>query len=440
MTYSSKELAQALFANLALDKKGSYFVAYSGGVDSTVLLYMMRELQTKFGFELTALHVCHNLQEQASRWAEHCAQICRKWNIELRQTSLSLDTNSELAARTARYHWFSEQLSSGDVLLTGHHQQDRAETFLFNMMRGAGSTGLSSLRAIRRFHRGSLVRPMLKVSQQQILAYAEQNDLAWIEDTSNQDISYSRNNIRHNILPALEGVREDAIANIARAAENLEQENSLLKEVAISDLVEVREYPVHPIDQSYALCADDFSHLSLARQSNLVRFWLRSLKLHTPSKQLLERILIAISAPPPSTMVLQESGLQFRFYKGFMYVMPATNKAQSFSAIDWQNVEQPLDLYQSRIRLDSTNKLRELVNSQRDLSVRLLAKPEVTNPKALQGHTLNLKKWLQDIGIPPWRRQALPLLTLSNQGRNVVLGPVDQQLQNDWVLMECPIS
>ncbi len=440
MTYSAKGLAGELFGELALDKQGNYYVAFSGGVDSTVLLHMMRLLQSHYGFELTALHVSHNLQAESSRWAEHCAQLCRKWGIELRQTSLTLDTNSEVAARSARYQWFSEQVAYGDVLLTAHHQQDRAETFLFNMMRGAGSTGLSSLRAVRPFHGARLVRPLLGVSQEQILQYAEQKNLSWVEDLSNQETTYSRNDIRHNVLPALTTFREDAIQNIARAAANLEQENSLLREIAICDLVEVREQPKHPIDQSHALCVDDLTHLSPARQTNLLRFWLRSLELHTPSKRLMEQILSAIARPPSSTAVLQESGCQFRFYQGFMYVMPASAKMQSFSAIDWQNVEQPLDLFQNRIRIDSTNKLRELVSSQRNSSVRLLARPEVSNPKALQGHSLNLKKWLQDIGIPPWRRQALPLLTVSNRGRDVVLGPVDQQLQNDWVSLECPIS
>jgi len=210
--------------------------------------------------------------------------------------------------------------------------------------------------------------------------------------------------------------------------------------VAIADLVDVREHPMHPIDCSYALCYSDIVHLSPARQANLLRFWLRSLKLHTPSKRFMARILNAIQSPPASTAVLQESGSQFRFYQGFVYVMPAITEMAPFSTINWQNVEQPLDLFHNKIRVDSTRKLRKLVSSRRDASVRLAARPEVENPKALQGHSLNLKKWLQEIGIPPWRRQALPLLTMSGRGNDVVLGPVDQQLHNDWVLLECPIS
>ena len=440
MAYSARELAGELFGELALDRQGHYYVAFSGGVDSTVLLHLMHTLRSHYGFELTALHVSHNLQPQSQSWATHCTEVCNSLEIRLRQTSLTLDTNSEQAARTARYQWFSEQVEHGAILMTGHHQQDRAETFLFNMMRGAGSTGLSSLRTIRPFYGARLVRPLLKVSQEQILEYAAFHGLNWIEDPSNQETDYSRNEIRHRVLPALSEFRSDAISNIARAAANLEQENGLLREIAICDLVEVREHPKHPIDQSHALCFEDMEQLSPARKANLVRFWLQILHLHTPTRRFLDQLLKAMQNPPPSTAVLQEGGCQFRFYKGFMYVMPAVEQVHTFSSIHWQNVEQPLGLFQNKIRVDSTAKLRELVNSQKHASVRLAARPEVSNPKALQGHSLNLKKWLQDIGIPPWRRQALPLLTLSGRGKDVILGPVDQQLHNEWVLLDCPIA
>lgn len=440
MTYSAQQFAEQLFGDLALDKNGQYYVALSGGLDSTVLLHLMTKLQAEYGFSLIALHVNHNLYDRSADWVAHCERMCEKLGVELKHTSLQLATGSESEARDARYQWFSKQLSSGSVLMTAHHRQDRVETLLFNLMRGAGSTGLSSLRAIRPFHGARLVRPMLCMSQEQILEYANSHRLAWVEDPSNKLSDYSRNHIRHEVLPVLSQFRNDAVQNIARAAANLEQENSLLREVAICDLVEVREHPKHPLDNSHALCFDDLSHLSPSRQANLVRFWLRSLHLHTPSQVFLQKLLQAFESPPNSTAILQEAGSQFRFYRGFMYVMPAQEEAQAFAAIDWRNVDQPVDLYQQRIRVDATSKLRELLYSHRQDHLRLAAKSHVTNPKALQGHSLNLKKWLQEMGIPPWRRQAMPLLTINKSDSDVVLGPVDQQLHSDWVLLECPVN
>jgi tRNA(Ile)-lysidine synthase len=438
MTISDRDFEDEFFEGLGLAKSARYFVAFSGGVDSTVLLHLMSQLRDRAGFDLIALHVSHNLQPDSKLWAEHCEKICDSFRVPLRQTSLRLDSSSEKTARDARYHWFEQQVEYGSVLMTAHHQQDRAETFLFNLMRGAGSTGLSSLRAKRPFFGAQLVRPLLRFSQVQILEYAQEHDLKWVEDPSNQDQHYSRNEIRHQVLPVLQTFRPNAIQNIARAASNLEQENSLLREVAISDLVEVGEHSVHPLDHSHALCVDDLGHLSPARQANLIRFWLQSLKLHYPSRRFLAKLLLAISVPPASTAVLQEGGRQFRFYKGYMYVMPARDTEQKFNAVSWQNIEQPIGLFENTLQVGSTAKLRQLISSKSKASLRLAAKPEVMNPKALQGHSLNLKKWMQEIGVPPWRRHALPLLTMSQAKNDIVIAPVDQQLYTDWVSLESP--
>lgn len=435
MTLTSA-IAFELFDELKLCQNDHYYVAFSGGVDSTVLLHCMIELQKQYGFELTALHVCHNIQDDSSKWLRHCQKICQNWGVNFKFTSLDLQSTSEESARDARYDWFRQQVKWGDVLMTAHHQQDRAETFLFNLMRGAGSTGLSSLRAKRPFFGATLVRPLLSSSQAAILDYAREQGLQWVEDPSNQEDDYSRNNIRNNVLPVLEGFRADAVKNIARAASNLEQENGLLREIAISDLVEVRELAVHPIDHSQALCIDDLSHLSLARQANLIRFWLHSLKLHSPSKRFLNKLLLAIKEPPASTTVLQEGGCQFRFYRGYMYVMKANLPAHQFDSITWQNPAQPVNIFQSSLRVDATSKLKELLSKHQKSKLQLLKRSDVLNPKALQGHSLNLKKWMQDIGVPPWRRQSLPLLTLSKKEDDVVLAPVDLYLHNDWVSIE----
>lgn len=433
MTFSAHEFETELFGGLNLDRQGQYFVAFSGGVDSTVLLHLMSKLRDQHGFELTALHVSHNLQPESQSWADHCSSVCDSLDVRLRLTSLNLDSNSEATARDARYEWFREQVKFGSVLMTAHHQQDRAETFLFNLMRGAGSTGLSSLRASRPFFGAKLVRPLLPFKQDDIIEYAENNHLTWVEDPSNSDQRYSRNEIRHEVLPVLANFRSDAVQNIARAATNLEQENGLLREVAICDLVDVREHPSHPLDQSHALCVDDMCHLTVGRQSNVLRFWLQSLKLHSPSRRFLAKLLAAIAHPPASTAVFQEGGCQFRFYKGYMYVMPALDSSREFSAVNWQNIDKPLSLFESRWHVGSTAKLKELIFSHKEPNLRLAAKPEIANPKALQGHSLNLKKWMQDIGVPPWRRQALPLLTMSQERSDVVIAAVDEQLHSDWV-------
>ncbi|MBX2849186.1 MAG: tRNA lysidine(34) synthetase TilS [Acidiferrobacterales bacterium] len=439
MIYCTDQFQEHLFANLAQDPDAEYFVAFSGGKDSTVLLHLMSELQKRHQFSLTALHVNHNINVASMDWANHCQQVCNTLDVSFEQISLKLTDTSEKTARFARYEWFRDQISPNSILMTAHHSQDRVETLMFNLMRGSGSRGLSSLRAVTPFHGAKLVRPMLAMSQQQIDDYATRHKLSWVEDPSNQECHYSRNRIRHQVLPVLTDFRADALQGILRAASNLEKENELLREIAISDLVEVREHPKHPLDHSYAICFEDFAHLSRTRQSNLLRFWLQSLKLHIPSQRLLEDLLTAFASSPNATMVLQESGNQFRFYQGYMYVMPALEETTPVPSIDWRNINQPIELYHRKVRLDATSKLRDLIQKRTSSTVRLSARPHVSNPKALQGHSLNLKKWLQEVGVPPWRRQTVPLLTIRQPNSDLVLSPVDQQLQSDWVSLSCAV-
>lgn len=439
MAISIEKFEEEVFDNLGLKRSNHFYVAFSGGIDSTALLYLMHQLQSHVGFELTALHVNHNLQDEAGRWADHCAATCQLLGIDYRQTELKLENKSELAARNARYKWFSQQLDRNSVLLTAHHQQDRAETFLFNLMRGAGSAGLSSMRSVRPFQGAKLARPLLSFIKEELYEVAHDSGLRWVDDPSNRTNDYSRNTIRNEIIPVLTEFRPDAVQNITRAAANLQQENELLRELAICDLVEVREHPKHPVDKSYALCVADMAHLSPARQANVLRFWLKSLNLHTPSRRFLKQLVAAIAVPPPSTAVLQEGGQQFRFHYGFMYVMPALDKTPPFGVVDWRNVAQPIDIYQSSVRVDATQKLLSLIHSESQAQLRLAERAHIENPKALQGHSLNLKKWMNELGIPPWRRQTLPLLTLKKSRKDFVLGPVDLQAQNDWVSIESPL-
>lgn len=439
----SSQLAATLdpvFDILAGRPNARVFLALSGGVDSVTLLHLLAIARQSQDFELVALHVDHGLQPQSTAWEQHCHSLCEELDVDYLSTRLDLASSSEAVARTGRYEWFRKHVRYGDLLLTAHHQQDRAETVLFNLLRGSGSAGLSSLRFERPFYGARLLRPLLHSTKADILGYAKLNHLRWVEDPSNQDDRYARNHIRQQLIPALEGFRVDAVRNIARAAGNLEQENSLLREIAIADLAEVRERPRHAVDRSHALCVEDIAHLSPARQANLVRFWLGSLHLHLPSKALMTQLLSAIATPPASTAVLQEEGCQFRFYRGYLYVMPAAEEAPVFQAVEWQNLEQPLDLFQRQVRVDATQKLRRLYQSCTQGSLRLQSRELLNNPQALQGHSLNLKKWLQESGVPPWRRQSLPILTLRQEQRDVVLAAVDRDIESEWVELQQDVA
>jgi tRNA(Ile)-lysidine synthetase-like protein len=116
--------------------------------------------------------------------------------------------------------------------------------------------------------------------------------------------------------------------------------------------------------------------------------------------------------------------------------MPAQAEQKPFELMEWSNPEQPLALFERQIRVDATSKLRQFYYSSPTGQLTLVPRSAINNPKAPQGHSLNLKKWLQEIGVPPWRRQGMPLLTLRQSHHDLVLAPMDQQHENDWVLFK----
>jgi tRNA(Ile)-lysidine synthase len=220
-------LDQLLFGVLNLDEQGQFYIAYSGGMDSTVLLHAVLGLKERRSLALTALHLDHGLQEESEEWRRRCGSICEQWGVpfESERINLILDRSIgvEASAREARYRWLQSRMS-GDVcyLLTAHHQQDQAETFILNLLRGSGVDGLSASTAVTAFGPHKLVRPLLEVSQEAISVYARDNRLAWVTDPSNSDRSFRRNRIRGSVIPVLEEVKADALEQVTTAIKNMQ--------------------------------------------------------------------------------------------------------------------------------------------------------------------------------------------------------------------------
>ena len=188
----------AAFANIELDQ--GVVVAFSGGMDSTVLLHACHHYALTSGHTIKALHVDHQLQKHSSDWQRHCQRFCAA--LEIKYDSVQVDTRAfadngpEGSAREARYQAFSEHLQAGEVLLTAHHADDQVETLFLRLLRGAGNKGLVGCVDHRQLGSGQLLRPLLEVSQQTILCYAEGHHLEWCDDPSNEDPAFMRVRMR----------------------------------------------------------------------------------------------------------------------------------------------------------------------------------------------------------------------------------------------------
>ncbi|MES2817850.1 MAG: tRNA lysidine(34) synthetase TilS [Pseudomonadota bacterium] len=258
-------------------------VAFSGGLDSTVLLHLLAGLARHQALPpLSAVHVRHGLQAAAEAWPQHCQQVCHSLGIPLRVESVQVAPGAsvERAARQARYAAFAALLGSGELLLTAQHRDDQAETLLFRLLRGAGVRGLAGMPAQRPLGRGTLVRPLLGLSRAELEAYARAQGLVWVEDPSNDDTRYSRNYLRRQVLPTLTARWPQAQASLARSAAQLGEAQGLLDELAMLDLAAARTSSVEfPWLALPSLALAPLRALSPARQRNALRHWLVSLTL-----------------------------------------------------------------------------------------------------------------------------------------------------------------
>lgn len=266
--------------------------AFSGGLDSTVLLHCLVALRAQLGFELTALHVHHGLQPSADVWAGHCTALCAAWGVPLtleRVAVVSADKGLEAAARDARRHAFAAQ--PADAILLAQHRDDQAETFLFRLLRGAGTRGLAAMRPVTHSPAGpDLWRPLLDTPRAEILGYAKDNALRWVDDPSNADAAYTRNFLRLNIVPAL-ATRFPAVGAIfARTAEQMAEDAALLDELAELDFEGA-------CDAEGGLSCLRLMALTPARARNLLRGWLARSGVFIDRARLDDLLKQALSAP-----------------------------------------------------------------------------------------------------------------------------------------------
>ena len=255
----------------------TWYVAFSGGLDSTVLLHLLADhARNHAAPALRAIHIHHGLQPAADAWPAHCQSVCDALAIPLQviHVQVSPGASLEQAARAARYAAFRQLLGPGDVLFTGQHRDDQAETLLFRLLRGAGLRGLAAMPGQRGLGQGSLARPLLGHPRQQLHDYAQAHQLAWIEDPSNADTRFARNYLRGEVFPHLQQRWPQASQNLARAAEHLGEALGLLDELAQGDLVLAQEGAplAWPGLDSLDLAA--LAALSPARQRNALQYWL----------------------------------------------------------------------------------------------------------------------------------------------------------------------
>jgi len=192
----------------ALSPKNRIFVAFSGGLDSTALLFLCNKaLKEKKIRNLKAIHINHNLSKNSDNWEQHCERFCKSNNIEFKSFIIEVTKNRssiESQARQERYKIFESLLDENDQILLAHHRDDVFETILLRLFRGTGVDGLSGLNEKRSLGKGEIIRPFLNLSKSDLKIYIEENNLSYVEDDTNSNNDFDRNFLRNEIIPSLD--------------------------------------------------------------------------------------------------------------------------------------------------------------------------------------------------------------------------------------------
>lgn len=318
----AERLQTALGGSLEAEPIRGFCVALSGGADSVALLLALQQLRRRSArwrrFTLRAVHVNHQLRPAARVWEQHCRRLCAALNVPLIVRRVRVPQGPghslEAEARTVRYAALSRALSRGELLLTAHHQDDQLETFLLQLLRGAGVAGLAAMGESTRQGGHWLLRPLLGEPRSALESYAKANDMAWVDDDSNIDERFDRNYLRHRVVPLLRE-RWPAVAMVvARSAAHLGEAQQLLREQAQTDLE--RLAPHGPLELA-ALAA-----LSVSRQRNALREWVRVAGLPLPDRVHLERIRVELPAARADAQPLVRWGMaEVRRFRGCLYAL-----------------------------------------------------------------------------------------------------------------------
>lgn len=388
---------------------GRIWVAYSGGLDSRVLLQSLVQLKPHFpDVHFKAVHVNHGLSPYANDWAQHCQEVCQQYSLDCEIKKLDLlnrgSESLEEWARNLRYQLFAELLQLNEVILTAHTCDDQAETLLLQLLRGTGIKGLASMPKLKKLGKGFLLRPFLEIDRASLHSFALSEKLSWIEDESNSSLAFDRNYLRHKIFPVLTQ-RWPATKNLfARTAHHAAEADLLLEEIAAQDLSTIANI-------SGQLVLTELKQLSHRRQKNLLRFWLKQQGISLPSKIKLQQIVQeVINSRKDSQAKVEWAGVAIRRFRDHLYALTSQAKTTPELVLHW-NMNQPLELPNAQGLLVAQG-------------IENLATPEVTVKFRQGGERFHpcgrvgshpLKKLLQEWEVPPWQRNSLPLIFQENR-------------------------
>jgi tRNA(Ile)-lysidine synthase len=393
---------------------GKFWIACSGGMDSSVLLHLFYSNKNKIDQDMEVIYVNHGLQEESDDWAVFCEKQSLQYDIPFTQLQITeicpKGSSVEAWAREKRYSLIEEVMNQYDVLFTAHHQDDQVETFFLQALRGAGPRGLVSMPLVKKYAKSLHARPLLKYSRSELKHYAEENNIIWQDDKSNFDLRYDRNYFRHKIVPIIEERWPAYRETINRLISHQKESKELLDEVAKDDIKLVQHKNMMSLE------LDIIQNLSIERQKNIIFVWLRELNLNPPGSKNIEQIIsdIIYSSTDKSPRV-NWGNVEVRRYKNLLYASKIMIGHDANIEYTWkpENILNILD--ETLVAKSECGKgISKLKTENADFVVRYRQGGEKIHPDNLS-HSKTVKQLFQEQSVLPWLRDRIPLIYINGK-------------------------
>ncbi|WP_285164811.1 tRNA lysidine(34) synthetase TilS [Shewanella goraebulensis] len=402
-------------------------LAYSGGVDSECLAYGLSLFaQQHPDVPCLLVHVHHGLSDNAETWVEHCLTQAKKYQLPIQIERVNLTKaprkSLEAIARDARYNVFKKYLNQGDILLTAHHQDDQLETVLLALKRGQGPKGLAAMGAMQLFNQHSwIVRPLLDVSRSQIESFAASVELKHIEDESNQDEQFDRNFLRQDIIPRLKQRWPSIAVTASRSANLCAQQQQVIEQEVNNRLPDFIDSSVKAQFPAFKLL--DLREQSYQWQGLLLRGFIQSQGFNLPSQSQLEQIIEqTLNAADDAKVNVHCGDYSIKRFAGNAYIVPVIDEVSL--KVDQADVINTLSGFISEEPPQAANSLTineyQIFMVDQGIRLRMPRNESVTIVYGAKGSTRcqphfrdkgrELKKIWQELAVPPWQRNQIPLV------------------------------
>ena len=402
----------SITSSLEKNSYDEFLIAYSGGCDSTALLYFANKTARKNKINIRAIHVNHNLNKESKKWENHCKEFCKGINVELYIENVNIilkpGDSVEEKAREERYLSIYSQMGKKTLMMTAHHGDDQAETFLYQLFRGSGAKGLSSMPRIKKIKKGFHFRPFLAFNKKTLEDFVAFKSLSYVEDLSNNNTDFSRNFIRKEILPNIKRKWPSCASTISRSAQNLSELFKLNEDLA---MIDIQKFLVKNI------CKLSISvrGLDKYRCNNVIRYWISKNNYRMPSVEQMNSIYSnVINAGKDKVPFFLCSEYEIRRHNDYIEIMLPLKNHDSSIVYKWKYMA---TLVITNLSLNlSWNDLEKRFGRKIAYDVEVRFRKSGENIK-LYNSKKSLKDYMREINMPPWKRDRTPLIYIDKELR-----------------------